>query len=186
MSSHILKNFNLKNRISLSVAGFILSMILIIYYLIIPTLNDIKQMGLEIEKQKIDLEEKYQKGQSIKKLAEDLKKIEPLVDQLDIIYINNANSLGLITDLEKIAAENGIEQKINLVQTENNNNQYFQKIPIQLSVSGNFMNQISYLEKIELLKYYINIQSLEMSTAPQSSGSGSSLNTLIFANTYWH
>lgn len=186
MSFHVLKNFNLRNKISLSVTGFILSMILIVYYLIIPTINDIKKMGMEIEKQKIDLEEKYQKGQSIKKLAEDLKKIEPLVSQLDNIYIDKANSLGLITDLEKIATENGVEQKINLVQTENNNNQYFQKIPIQLFVSGNFINQINYLEKIELLKYYINIQSLEISTAPQGSGNGGSLNTLIFADTYWH
>lgn len=181
------KKLGLKNKLIISIAGFIMVLISIIYFMVLPTINDIKEMGRKIESEKMDLEEKYQKGQSLKRLAEDIRKIEPLIEKLDQIYINKNDSLELITTLEKIANKNNINQKINLVDAQNTENQYYQKMPIQLSTNGSFINQMKYLTNLESSKYYINIQSLEISPTIQNSNSTetNSIKMLIFADTYW-
>jgi Tfp pilus assembly protein PilO len=172
---------SLKNKIILSTSVLLVILATIIFFIIKPAMNEILKISKEIEMQREDLERKYQRGQSLKKLTEDLKVIEPQLEKLDELFIKRDESLKIITSLEKIAENNGVEQKINLSAQGTKISDY-QKIPIQIFSRGNFFNQTKYLTSLEKLNTYININLIEFTgnnTNPEE------LSMLIFGDTYW-
>lgn len=183
MDLSILKKQTLKNKIFISIGLIILVAAGTIYFIILPAMRDIKKMGDEIEAQMVDLELKYQKGQSLKRLKETLQKIEPQLAKLDEILIERTKALAFITSLEKVAEQNNATQKINLITDQNKNLTGSQKIPLQLAVTCEFNKCYNYLIDLEKLNYYINIKSLEFNSS--GGGGPGTINLLIFADTYW-
>ncbi|MDP2737005.1 MAG: hypothetical protein Q8O59_04485 [bacterium] len=188
--------FNLKNKIIASLVGFIIIILSLIYFIVIPTIEDIKTMGQTIEAQREDLEKKYIKGQSLRQLTENLSKIEPKLEILDQIFINKNRELEFITSLENEANENQISQKISLSAPQQIANQNFQKTSLQLFTKGGFIRQLQYLMDLEHLSYYINIKLLELTPAGDDAPANQAvspayietnrLNMLIDADTYWN
>lgn len=190
--------FTLKNKIIATLIGFALIIFCLIFFIVIPTIQDIKTMGGAINEQMVDLEKKYIKGNSLRQLTEDLKKIEPKLDLLDQIFINKNRELEFITTLENEANNSRIAQKINLSSPDTAEKKEFQKNSLQLLAQGNFDRLLKYLINLESLSYYINIKLLEITpiggggktavnnqdTAATESGAGN-LNMLIDADTYW-
>lgn len=193
--------FNLKNKITASSVGFLVIILSLIYFIVVPTIKEIKTMGSAIEAQREDLEKKYIKGQSLRQLTENLNKIEPKLDLLNQIFINKNRELEFITSLENEANKNQVSQKINLSAPQKAENQNFQKTSLQLFTKGGFIRQLQYLVNLEHLSYYINVKLLELSLAgggepakTDSQGQGlppadpetNSLNMYIDADTYWN
>lgn len=182
---------NLRKKITASIIIFILIIGGLIYFVFIPTIRDIKKIRDEINAQRIDLENKYLKGKSLKKLSRNLKKIGGQGEELERVFINQGRALEFITTLEGVAGNHGIAQKINLLPSQNiKESQIYKKIPIQIAAVGNFADEVRYLTDLEALSYYINIESLELSTAPllapsPEEGTGGNVNLLIVADTYW-
>lgn len=174
---------NLKTKIIIACALFPLAIGCVIYFVVFPTINDIRGIKNEVEAQRIDLEVKYQKGQNLNNLTKNLKIIEPQLSSLDKIFIKQDKVLDFITTLENTANNNGVSQKINLATTNSAKNDGYQKTPLQLITSGNFINQLRYLITLENLNYYTNINSLEFTSGGQNSEGG--VNMLVFADTYW-
>lgn len=190
------QKFNLKNKIIAALVGFALVIFGLIYFIVVPTVRDIKTMGGAIEEQMTDLEKKYIRGNSLKRLTEDLKKIEPNLSLLDQVFINKNRELEFITTLENEANNSRVSQKINLSSPDAAANQEFQKNSLQLLAQGEFNRQLRYLINLESLSYYINIKSLEITPTggktevnnqePAATENGAdNLNLLIDANTYW-
>jgi hypothetical protein len=174
---------DLKNKMLISSACFVLVIFSLIYFIVIPTIKDIKSMGDIIEAQKIDLEKKYIKGQSLKQLSENLNKIEPKLTLLEQIFINKNRELEFITSLEAEANKNKVEQKINMGSPQLTENGNFQKTDLQLLTKGDFVSQLKYLADLESLSYYINVKSLELSP---SDISAAQINMLLNTDIYWN
>ncbi len=189
--NNISKKIGLRKKIIIIIILLPSTIAGIIYFVVISSINDIKRFKDEIETQRIDLEIKYKKGQSLKKLSEDLKTVKPLISELDKIFINEDNVLGFITTLEKIAGDNRISQNINLLSSKSFAKNGYKKTPLQITTSGEFIGQLNYLIDLEALDYYININSLELtssdspSSVPGGQAGGKNINMLIFADTYW-
>lgn len=179
---------NLKNKIIASISCFFAVILLLAYFIVIPTIKEIKSMCESIEAQREDLEKKYIKGQSLKKLSDNLNSIEPKLKLLDLIFINKNRELEFITSLENQAGKNGVSQKINLSAPEKTENQNFQKTGIKIFTKGGFAEQLKYLSGIEHLSYYINIKILELFNAAVSDdiAQNKKLNMNIEADTYWN
>lgn len=155
--------FSFKRRILINLI-FLLSIVMsIVYFIIIPTIDNIKETSQRINEQKLDLETRYLGGQRLKKLNEILKTIEPQINILDKIFISQNRELEFITTLEEVAYRNNITQKINLGEIQNSNNPTYKTMPIQLTAQGKFDDQINYLKDLESLNYYINIDSIKLS-----------------------
>jgi Tfp pilus assembly protein PilO len=172
---------SLKKKIIFSASILGAALAATIFFIIKPAISEILKIGGEIEMQREDLEKKYQRGQSLKKLTEDLKIIEPQLERLDQIFIKRDESLKIITSLEEIAESSGVGQKINL-NTQGAKINDYQKIPIQIFSRGNFFNQTKYLTALENLNTYININILEFNG---NSPNLEELSMLIFGDTYW-
>ncbi len=185
----ISKKIDLRKKIIAVIIIFPLTIAGIIYFIVIPSINNIMGIRNEIEAQRIDLEIKYKKGQSLKKLSENLKTVTPQIAKLDKIFINKDNVLGFITTMEKIADDNRVSQNINLLSSKSIARNGYKKIPLQITVNGDFIKQLNYLISLEALNYYININSLELTSSGRSTpgrqGEKNNINMLIFADTYW-
>lgn len=170
---------------AISVATFVVLSAAVIYFLVLPTIADIKKMKAEIEAQRIDLENKYRKSKNLKKLTANLKKIEGEIEKLDWLFINQNRALEFITTLEEAAAKEGVSQKISLGTTAPLKNYSYKKIPLQIMADGNFISQLRYLANLEALNYYINIKTLEFSTAANDVAAKGGVNLQISSDTYW-
>ncbi|MFH1661719.1 MAG: type 4a pilus biogenesis protein PilO [Candidatus Falkowbacteria bacterium] len=186
----VFKTMNLKKKIIANMILLIFVICGLIFYLIIPSINNIKEMGAEIDRLINDLEDKYYKGQSIEKLDENLKKIEPDLEKLNKILVSETTEIEFITKLEEIASKNNISQQINFKKVDEKNRE---KIPIQLTAQGDFSDQIRYLEDLERADYYINISSLELSYSSSvirspgkqdNEAQKKNINMIIFADVY--
>jgi Tfp pilus assembly protein PilO len=166
-------------------------------FVILPSAEAISQIKENISSQKINLENNYLRGKNLRKLAENLKLVEPRLDSLKKIFISRSEALTFVTSLEKIAEENGINQKIGLTSPSENGatNKKNDKIPLQLISSGTFLAQMKYLAALESANYYINVKALELSGSAETSpmiegenkkeGEKSRTDMQIIADTYW-
>lgn len=188
-----INKYSLKKKIIIGPIIFLAIIGSIVFFIITPSVNNIKHIKEEVEMQRIDLEKKYIKGQSLKQLKENLKKIKPELEMLNNAFIIKGDELGFITTLENFAHKNNIEQRINIDAFKNlDESQSMQKIPLNLSLKGKFTNLISYLIDLESSHYYININSLEIPSASaksfianKNSGDDNSVSMAILANIYW-
>lgn len=193
---------NLKNNLLANLAGFILVITFLLYFIIMPAIKEIKTISHNLAEQREYLEKQYSKSQNLKKTAESLNRIEPKLKLLDRIFINKNRELEFITSLEDKANLNQINQRINLNSPQTTNNEDFQIINLQLSSEGEFIKQLKYLMDLESLSYYINIKSLELSSSPRdgkaipniknsgqetlvSEDESSQINLSVTADTYW-
>jgi Tfp pilus assembly protein PilO len=130
-----------------------------------------KAIAQNIENQRVDLEIKYIRGQSLKKLTKNIRTIEPQMDKLGSIFIKEGEELNFITTLENLANANNIDQKINLEIDKKTIIKGLKKIPVKISSSGSFKNILNYLSGLEKLDYYINIGSISLSSSQQKASS---------------
>ncbi|MFA4940986.1 MAG: hypothetical protein WC582_00075 [Patescibacteria group bacterium] len=181
---------DLRKKIILSAISFLIFIFIVIYFIIFPSIRDIKNIRDEIETQRVDLERRYIKGQSLRNLSEKLKKAEEKIQILDQVFINKEDGLEFVTTLEGVANKNNVSQKINLLPAVASDNGYSQLVPLQLFPQGNFNQLLNYLIGLETLNYYINIKSLDFSSsskapAPGEEKSFGNVGLFITADTYW-
>lgn len=141
-----------------------LIIILIISFLIIrPTIDYIINTKEQIKIEREDLEKQYQRIIYLRKNAEKVKEIEQQLVVLDDLFLLTGQELKFITTLESVAEKNNVSQKISL-KSVNMNNSKQTALPFIISANGNSYNIISFLLEIEQLPYYINFNSLKISS----------------------
>jgi Tfp pilus assembly protein PilO len=180
---------NLKKQILLTTLVCLLLIGGIFYFFILPQVQKIKETKNEIESRRFDLERKYIQGQNLKELSENIKTVQEKIPELEKIYIKKEDSLEFITTMENIAEKNGINQKLELNpadETKIEKGQYIEST-LRISLSGHYLNVLSYLKDIETLRYCINIENLEINSSGNRSEEESegTINLNIQSKVYW-
>ena len=157
MNSNKLKNLSFKKKFSYLGLIFLGASLLIVYFVLTPTLNKIKTKRAEIVTQKIELEQKLTKEKNMASLSAKVRKIEPFVDRLAEVYINQNRELEFITTLEGIASANNISQSLNLSLDNSNPASGYSTVPLTINASGTYNDLLAYLISLETIKYYINV-----------------------------
>jgi Tfp pilus assembly protein PilO len=180
---------DLRSKIIISFLGFFLIILSIIFFVVVPSVRDIVNIKNNIEEQRLELERKYVKGQSLRNLSKKIETVEKRMDEVNNIFVDIDKGLEFITALENLAESKKIIQKINITLDNESGGDEFEKIPIQLYTQGIFKNQMEYLLGIELMDYYININSIEISPYSSLTGGaenyGGHVNLLLSADTFW-
>jgi Tfp pilus assembly protein PilO len=157
---------------------------------IFPSAKNLQKIKSSVLAQKNNLEKGYIQGRNLRKTAEDLKMAEPYLEAINKMFINEEEVLSFVTTLAKTAENSGVTQRIILNSQIEKLNGTIQKIPLQLSSTGNFYQQMKLLKSLETLDYYINIKALEISGRPgipvglpeEDSGR---IDMQLAADTYW-
>jgi Tfp pilus assembly protein PilO len=192
-----LKNANQKQKIiylhifSLSAAA------LLIYFIFMPAMDDIRHLKAQIIDQKMELENKLVRDKTSATLGMKIKKIEPDLGRLDRIYIDENKKLEFITRLEGLAKASQVDQTINLDYGDSADKGQYRVIPITIDKSGNYENLLAYLVALEELEIYITPGRVRLSksgnrqagrgdlAAPDRPLSGREFTMQISAATYW-
>jgi len=177
MNLNKLKNLSFQKKISYLGFIFLAASLFIIYIALIPTLDAIKIKRAEIVTQKIELELKLNKEKNMASLSTKVKRIEPYVDRLANVYINQNRELEFITTLEGIASDNNVLQSLNLDLDNSNQASGYNIVSLEINASGRFSDVLSYLISLETMNYYINVTSWQYSSSEAVTSGSSVLNT---------
>lgn len=192
-----------QQKVTIHISATLLILAAVIYFGIYQAANKIMETKRLVEAEKTNLEKMYNSGKNLRKLAEDLKVVEPQLAKLENVFIKKEEALNFITSLENISEKNGINQRINLAGAASinrgteKNKVANETIPIQLSSTGSFYKQMLYLVNLESLNYYINVKSLEISNSSfrnsaalnvegvEGGESANDVSLQLLADTYW-
>jgi Tfp pilus assembly protein PilO len=87
--------------------------------------------------------------------------------------------LTLIQDLEKLAQQNNLKQKLSLDQIENSLNEKIYSLSLGIELVGNYPDILNYLNEINKFDYKLIINILEL------KNEASALKLNLLASTYW-
>lgn len=144
------------------------------YFIVLPTINDIKTIKEAVQFEKIDLEKKYQRGQLLNKVLEEFEKIQLEEDKLKSVFIRQGEELQFVTSLEEIAENFNIKQKLKLEDvSEKRPDLLYSTLKLSVDTQGRFIDTLKYIEKINQLSYYYNVQEIsitDISNLPSVEG----------------
>jgi len=169
---------SLKNKIYLT--SGIMTLVVIGLWLIVisPSIVKIKSYNADIHDKRVTLEILQKQKAQIDTLEREYKKIQEDTKQISQVFIFRERTLDFISLMENIASEYQISQEISLEELGKSGGD-IQKLTLQLNLKGDFINLIKYINKIETLDYYIDINSLNFFRQEGSV----SLN--VVSSTYW-
>lgn len=176
------KSFKLKNlKYLLSLVIVVIASFVIFIFYTLPNIQEIKLLSQKFYSYRLYLEKLYFEGQLLKNVVKELKEIEPHLQELSQVIVGKNDELAFITSLEKLAENNKINQSFNLNPNGQVTKNTYRIVPIQINFQSDFSQLIKYLMDTDKLDYYINIKSLTVNRA----GNTSNINNSIEANTYW-
>ena len=172
-----------KQKIIVAVVIVLILSGIISYFVVIPTINDIKKISNDVYLERLDLEKKYLKGQLLKKTMADFEKIQPEKNKLLGVFINEGKELDFITALEKISNQHNLEQTLKLGSKQDQGSSLYYILPLEITIKGKFSNTLKYLRDLERLNYYYNINAITTSVA-QKNSLDSEISSLIIGKIY--
>lgn len=201
------KHYSINQKITNLALLFAVFLGTLIYFAIMPSVAEIKNLENQIINEKINNEKKYQTENNIIVLNKKINELEVGIRSLDEVFINKNREIEFITVLENIANKNNVIQKITLTSpTENQQAKTAKKSkatdkessssdsssPLMITLTGNYKNIVNYLVEINSLSYYVNIEGLNFSrelsaNSPlnDNSNRGQIITLNMTAKTYW-
>ncbi len=178
MKVNLIPNFQ-KNVLS-GLIFMLLTIFLIVYLIILPSTDNIKESYNDLLLLKVDFETKTEKKLKLQEIDKKISKIENKLYLIDNIFVHENRELEFITTLEGIARKNNVTPKVNLNISPNSLNSKYNTVNLLITSEGTFFNLYNYLSDIEKLNYYININKLEF-----YSNGNKNVTMRISADTYW-
>lgn len=188
MNLNNINKISIKQKIITTSLISVFILFFVFYFAIINNLKTIKQLRIEIVAQKINLERKLNREKNLSKLSSKMKSIEPEIARLEKVFVDKSGQIEFITTLEGIAQQNQINQKINLSPAVETDKKTHKTSQLQITATGNLKNIINYIQFLESMTYYININSISIEKNNNSSHDEFKENNIlvnISAITYW-
>ncbi|MEI6288064.1 MAG: type 4a pilus biogenesis protein PilO [bacterium] len=132
--------------------------------IIVPSFNAIINDSKKVSIERLALEKKIAANSDIKKTKAQLEEVEKQINQLDKIYIIKNHELEFINYLDNLSTKNGITASFNPDFTiANNAKKNIQTIPLRINASGDYAKLMLWLQSIEAMPYYFNIDEINFS-----------------------
>ena len=128
-------------------------------FIVRPTISKIKELEKEISKIEIQLEQRYQDSQKLKRTLHELEAVKLGVDKFTQTTVKPGSELEIITTFETLATEHDISQALSIADEKEGNQEFYQ---LSFLNNGSYQNHLDYLRSIELLPYYVIIDSIKL------------------------
>lgn len=164
--------FKIKQRVIFSTVFIIISLLLIIFLIILPTVNYINSLKKNIQITETEIEESYQRISLLKNSINQVNEIKNKVEPFYFLTLNEGEELIIIKELERLALENNILQSLDVNFNKNSNNQdglvSSAHYVFKIKISGKFIDLLNYLDDLEELPYYFLIDQMSISKEKNS------------------
>lgn len=185
---------NLRQQVLFTTIGIAVISIVIAGVIIVPAIRQILSLQTSINETQKFLEQQYEKTQRMRRSVHSLDSIILQTEKFQNTTIKEGDELRVITELEKLASDNNIEQNLRVekidpkenkapTETEKNLPPILKKAPyytFSFSNAGSFENHIEYLKELEKLPYYLNISSLQFDKKNASGLLGLRFNANVY------
>ncbi len=151
---------SLEKKIVGLVALLIGAVLIILFVIIRPTVQKIKNINAETNALRADLERKYAQSLAVRLTLKKMSTFKKSAALYNEHLFHSSDELKLITELERLAAARHLEQKIdqsNLNKTTN------QRMRLRYSVVGGYGETLAYLSDLERSSFFISIEELHWS-----------------------
>lgn len=152
-----------------------------LWFITLPNIQEIKSIQNDISRQFEDVDRQLTKGQTMRKLKEDLEKIDPFLTRLDSIFVIPAQQLEFIVALEELAIQENVETNLTLGNIPTNSKNNFITVPLDIRIDSTFKNFVEYLTELQKFNFYININTINISAQSQTD----KINSALKGITYW-
>lgn len=151
----------------------------VIFVFIVSNIKKIKAIAQEVTETEKYLQALQSSGQSKKEAEENYRLIKKDIPTLATVILQRGQELSLITSLEEIANQNNLQQKMNIYLSDSKTTNTLPKenqtidnnsFPFQLTIDGNLINFLNYLNDLEKLNYYLNITSIKINQSQNPLG----------------
>jgi len=168
-----------KYKILIITLTFLTLLLMVIFFVAKPFINRIKEKADNIQKKKLDNQMEKKRIVQIPEMEEDERNILRNEEEIDVI-LNHNSEVEFIKKLEKIAEQTGnkmtlsVDEKTSNPKTKAdgekddkkksilNNLSYKNYINIKITLEGNYLEFINFINKLENFRYYVNIISLDL------------------------
>ncbi|EKD42950.1 MAG: hypothetical protein ACD_72C00526G0003 [uncultured bacterium] len=177
-------NLTHEKKTILILSLFALAALVIVFFIIWPTVKYIRTLDKDTSNLKEYLQKRYDSTHNLKVSKKRIEEIKTEVEKYDEFLFFKGEELKLIGLLEDLSVSNRVIQKINSSDLGKNSSNL---IHISLTVSGNYNHLLKYLSDLEKIKYFVNIQRLQISpgSSPQNQDADltiMNLDLLLYAN----
>ncbi|MEK7653312.1 MAG: type 4a pilus biogenesis protein PilO [Patescibacteria group bacterium] len=152
--------FYQKNKFLINLGMIMIIVIAMIIFIIIPAFKEIIAVNREINKERVALEQKLEQGLNLKKIQIELSEIQDKLGGLDRLFVAKGQELAFVTEMENIASADGISLKIvsDFSEEPLKGEEKIKKTALQMEISGNYQNIIKFLNDLEKMPYYFNVE----------------------------
>jgi len=159
-----LNKTNKKQKNLISIGILFLSTIALLYAAFIPYEKKINLLHADISSKRIQIQKNNTTQRELGGIMSKLNQIELQSDKINKAFLNSNKQLEFITSIEALSEQYNINQTINLgsIADDKTSN-------ITITAGGSFVDIFKFLNSLESLPYYININNLSL------TGAGSSL-----------
>lgn len=131
----------------------------------VPAIRQLAADKTMIDAETKKMEALLTQGQNITENRKNLSRVQGEMAQLVATDLKIGQELNFITDLERIADQNNIEQDITFNNTDVINELAGKKvIPVTLKLNGGLKALMNYLSELEGLNYYVSITKISLNS----------------------
>jgi len=144
---------------------------LIVFFIITPSIHDINAFNDRIQIERVSIENKYTNRRNIKNVIADLKYVNDGIAMIENNFIINKDKIvDFVSNLESIANDSNMTQDIKITPQNIGKEKLVQKYPLHITLSGDYIDTLKYLNSIEKSNFYLTIESINI-TSPKNNNS---------------
>lgn len=144
-----------------------------------PNFANIKKVSGDLNSEAESLKKAFELKQNTSRAFEDFQKFKNQIPALDTLFLHQGEELIIIQDLEKLAKNNNLKQKMSLSESENNLNKKIYSLGLRIELVGAYPNILNYLNEINKFGYKLIINITEL------KNEAGELKLDLLASTYW-
>jgi len=142
--------------------------IIIVVLIIIPTARNIQETTQETYNLRAYMEKRYQDSLKSRLTKKKIEQIKNYSTDFNEHIFKISDTLKLVQTLENMAEQNQVKQNIN--DSNLDAIKPGSKITINISITGDYLNVLNYVQTIEKQDYFFNIETLRLT--PSYDGNG--------------
>lgn len=159
-----------KNKFIIFIIVILAVLAAMIAFIICPAVKEITQVNREIKKEKNNLEKKLALGFNLKQIKQDLDEIQGSIEELDKIFIQQGQELKFVTELENLASRRQLSLNLNPDFESQPANNGIKPVPLQISITGSYPQILRFMQDLEALPYYYNLELIIASAKTAKEG----------------
>jgi len=153
----------------LTILALVITSTVIILFVIIPSIKDMDAFNNRIRIERASIENKYTNRRNIKNVVADLKYVNDGIEIIEENLIIDKNDIvTFISRLEEIANNNNVVQDIKITPQNIGKEKIAQKYSLYITLSGDYINILKYINDIEKSNLYLTINNINISFAKNS------------------